>query len=377
MQPATGVRGVRLGIAGVNTRPLMRAADPMIGIAGNWGSTLRPRVASLLEPGAAISRARLGDQAALHAWKRGCYFLDYTYPTCRDRSTRRMRYRPGFRELCAPETRRLPLYLDSAAYREFSGGAPAWSSYTAYCEAIELLRPDGAMAKDVVGDQRGSQRGYERMCADGYGDLTIPVWQVMPGWVSGLSVEANAALAARDPVLRGYVDRAPLVAIGGLNQSPCRRAERHLYLQALCRAFPTAQFWGLGQANPVVVNGLGCAGLLERVWVDGSWWLHDARAEVLAVLEDGLVKTIRLTRTGARSFFPLLDLMSCNLRALLSAYAGLWTFPGPARVPTDLEDLDARLELQRRLAGEPPAQLELFGAAEFGPITPGWPAASA
>ena len=46
-----------------------------------------------------------------------------------------------------------------------------------------------------------------------------------------------------------------------------------------------------------------------------------------------------------------------HLRALLSAYAGLWTFPGPARVPTDLEDLDARLELRRRLSH---AQLDLF-----------------
>ncbi|HZS01207.1 MAG TPA: hypothetical protein VFE37_20985, partial [Chloroflexota bacterium] len=126
-------------------------------------------------------------------------------------------------------------------------------------------------------------------------------------------------------------------------------------------AFPDTRFWALGQANPVVVNGLGCAGLLDRVWVDGSWWIHDARAEVLAVLEGGLLKTIRLTRTGARSFFPLLDLMSCNLRALLSAYAGLWTFPGPPQVPTDLEDLDARLELRRRLA---PLQLDLFAPAE-------------
>ena len=77
------------------------------------------------------------------------------------------------------------------------------------------------------------------------------------------------------------------------------------------------------------------------------------------MLEDGLLKTIRLTRTGARSFFPLLELMACNLRSLLSAYAGLWTFPGPARVPTDMEDLDARLELRRRLT-EPPAQRSLF-----------------
>ena len=348
---------MRVGIAGINTRPLMRAADPLIGIAGNWGSSLRPHVAQLLEPGAAISKARLGDQAALHAWQKACSFLDYTYVACRDRATGRMRYRPGFRELCAPETRRLPLYLDSAAYREFTGGAPGWSSHEAYCEAIDLVRPDGAMAKDVVGDQDASRRGYERMCADGYRDLAIPVWQIMPSWVHGLSVEANALVAARDPVLRAYVDRAPLVAIGGLNQSPCRRGERHRYLEVLCRAFPETQLWGLGQANPVVVNGLGCAGLLDRVWVDGSWWLHDARAEVLAVLEDGLLKSIRLTRTGARSFFPLLDLMSCNLRSLLAAYAGLWTFPGPAKVPTDVEDLDARLELRRRIET---AQLPLF-----------------
>jgi hypothetical protein len=262
--------------------------------------------------------------------------------------------------------------LDSAAYREFTGGAPRWSSYERYCEAIDLVQPDGAMAKDVVGDQEASRRAYERMCADGYGHLTIPVWQLMPSWVSGLPVEANALLAARDPVLRSYCERAPLVAIGGLNHSPCRRGERHRYLEILCRAFPDTQFWALGQANPVVVNGLGCAGLLDRIWVDGSWWIHDARAEVLAVLEDGLIKTIRLTRTGARSFFPLLDLMSCNLRSLLAAYAGLWTFPGPARVPTDLEDLDARLELRHRLDA---VQLNLFarvepqGASDVDPAT--------
>ena len=246
-----------MGIAGVNTRPLMRAADPMVGIAGNWGSTLRPHVERTLEPGASISKARLGDQAALHASKRACHFLDYTYLACPDRRTGRMRYRPGFAALCAPETRRLPMFLDSAAYREFTGGAPSWSSYARYCETIDLVRPDGAMAKDTVGDQEASRRGYERMCRDGYRDMTIPVWQVMPSWVNGLSVEANARLAARDPVLRFYCDRAPLVAIGGLNQSPCRRSERHLYLQTLCRAFPDTQFWGLGQANPVVVNGLG------------------------------------------------------------------------------------------------------------------------
>jgi hypothetical protein len=71
-----------VGIAGVNTGPLMRAADPMVGIAGNWGSTLRPHLEHTLEPGASISKARLGDQAALHASERACLFLDYTYLAC-------------------------------------------------------------------------------------------------------------------------------------------------------------------------------------------------------------------------------------------------------------------------------------------------------
>jgi hypothetical protein len=356
-----------LGIAGVNTRPLLRASDPMVGIAGNWGSTLRPRLDRLLEAGPALSPRRLGDRAALTAWTRACYLLDYAYLACPDRGSRRMRFRPAFRELCAPATRRLPLYLDSGAYREFTGGAPRWSSYAAYCETIDLVRPDGAMAKDVVGDQAASRRGYERLCADGYRDLVIPVWQVLPAWVAGLSVEDNARLAARDAVLRAYCDRAPLVAIGGLNQSPARRPLRHLYLRELCRAFPGTQFWGLGQANPPVVNGLGREGLLDRVWTDGSWWLHDARAEVLAVLEGGEVQTIRLTGTGRQTFFPLLDLMAANLRSLLSAYAGLWTFPGPAAVPTGLEDPHAARELRRRLA---PAGADL--AARLAP-PPGGP----
>lgn len=155
---------VKLGIAGVNTRPLMRAADPLLGIAGNWGSTLRPHLARIVEPGvepggepgAAISKARLGDQAALHALRRACSFLDYTYLTCPDRRTGRMRYRPGFAGLCAPETRRLPLYLDSAAFREFTGGAPAWSGYARYCEAIDLVQ-----ARRGDGQGRGGRPGRQ------------------------------------------------------------------------------------------------------------------------------------------------------------------------------------------------------------------------
>ncbi len=99
----------------------------------------------------------------------------------------------------------------------------------------------------------------------------------------------------------------------------------------------------------MLLNGLGQLGLLDRVSTDGSWWIHHARTEQFAVLQDGLLKSLRLTHTGAASFFTLLELMAANLRSLLSAYAGLWVFPAPADVPTDLRDPDVRFELRRRL----------------------------
>ncbi len=111
------------------------------------------------------------------------------------------------------------------------------------------------------------------------------------------------------------------------------------------------------QASATLVNRLGQLGLLDRVSTDGSWWIHHARIEQFAVVQDGLLKSLRLTHTGAASFFTLLELMAANLRSLLSAYAGLWAFPAPAEVPTDLRDPDVRLELRRRLS---PVQLNLF-----------------
>jgi hypothetical protein len=173
--------------------------------------------------------------------------LDYTYLVCPDRDTGSLRYRCGFARLCAPETRRLPLYLDSAAYREATGTAPAWSSYRRYCEAIDLIRPDGAMARDVLDNQDASRQGYERLCRDGYGDLVIPVWQARPAWDPMCDASANGRLAASDAALRAYAVRAPIVAIGGLVRGPCPRAARHLYLAELVRAFPDTHFWALGQ----------------------------------------------------------------------------------------------------------------------------------
>src|ERR1700753_41627 len=91
VSPGIGNRTAAVGIAGVNTRPLMRAADPLIGIAGNWGSTLRPHVGRMVDPGASINKTRLRRPGAIHASKRACYFLDYTYIACPDRSSSHMR----------------------------------------------------------------------------------------------------------------------------------------------------------------------------------------------------------------------------------------------------------------------------------------------
>jgi hypothetical protein len=111
------------------------------------------------------------------------------------------------------------------------------------------------------------------------------------------------------------------------------------------------------QASAMVINGLGQLGLLDRISTDGSWWLHHARTEQFAVVQDGLLKSLRLTHTGAQGFFTLAEMAAANLRSLLSAYVGLWSFPAPTEVPTDLRDSDVRLELRRRLT---PVQLDLF-----------------
>ena len=115
------------------------------------------------------------------------------------------------------------MFLDSAAYRIAAGTAPPWASYTRYCQALELIRPDGAMAPDVLDDQDASRIAYERLRGDGFGDLVIPVWQARPAWDTTLNATANGRVAARDPILRTHVERAPMVAIGGLVHGPCPR----------------------------------------------------------------------------------------------------------------------------------------------------------
>ena len=228
-----------VGIAGVNTRPL-RAAT--LGIAGNWGSTLRPHLNQIARSDTAPIGLRFGDQAASLCWSRASYLLDYTYLTCPNRSTGSLRYRSGFRDMCALGSRMLPLYLDSGAYRESVKTAPTWSSYTRYCQAIDLIQPDGAMARDVLNDQEQSLEGYRRLCSDGYERTVIPVWQVRPAWNPTCDAVTNGRIASRDTTLRMYAERSPLVAIGGLVHGPCPRETRHVYLAELARGFPDTRF---------------------------------------------------------------------------------------------------------------------------------------
>jgi hypothetical protein len=351
---------MNVGIAGVNTRPLLAAS---LGVAGNWGSTLRPHLAGVLGGRAPVARYRLGDQAA--ASQRAVFLLDYTYLSCPER--RGMRWRPAFAGLLAPAVRARPLYLDSGAFREHAGTAPDWAGYRAYCQAIDLLQPTGAMAKDTVGDQAASKTGWERMVSDGYRDLVIPVWQVRQAYQAALSPEANARAAAADPVLKEYCGAGPLVALGGLAKgkdapSPVPREQRGRYLAELCARLPGVHFWALGQASPTVLNDLAKRGVLDRVWTDSSWWIHSARAERMAILDNGRLSEIRFDdagRAGQHTFLTLVENMAVNLRALLAAYAGLLSYPGPPTVPSDPADPTHRAELARRVRADLPAQLPL------------------
>jgi hypothetical protein len=77
-----------------------------------------------------------------------------------------------------------------------------WSNYRRYCEAIDLIRPDGALAKDVLGNQVESRRACDRLSRDGYRDIVIPVWQARLAWDVRRDPIENGRLANRDPTLR-------------------------------------------------------------------------------------------------------------------------------------------------------------------------------
>jgi hypothetical protein len=82
-------RRASVGIAGVNTHPLHAAT---LGIAGNWGSALRPHLERITSTPPGLTGSRLGDRASRACWARACYLPDYTYVACPDRDSGVLRY---------------------------------------------------------------------------------------------------------------------------------------------------------------------------------------------------------------------------------------------------------------------------------------------
>jgi hypothetical protein len=96
--------------------------------------------------------------------------------------------------------------------------------------------------------------------------------------------------------------------------------------------------------------------LLDRVWLDGSWWILDSCCSRFGVVKAGQITMLSLEGV-AESFFRLEELMAANLRCLLGAYAGLWQWPAMPLLP-DLADPEQVGELHGNLHA---TQLELFG----------------
>jgi len=376
-----------IGIAGLDEMQRIQAAHTGLNITGE-------------EP--VKTSKRLGDQAAVSAWQRGAWFADYSYVVRRARSG--VAWREGREGVFGP-SRRLPLLLDSCGYRrEISRTAPQWAhAFDRYLAAIEQVKPDGFAAWDYPLDRQRSLDYLRRMAGIFPGDERLwpvfsirwtwrddaPSWVQMPGWMGSKLVDwipltrtqraypdsrlelwarravANALLVASDPDFRWMAERFGRVMIGGMINGPCARAARHLFFAVLCKLFPTVQFWGLGQANYVVVNGLARFGLLDQVWLDGSWWIKDAAAERFALLEEGMLTVLSLetsrserAKTGVarRSFFSIQELMAANLRSLLAAYQGLWAWP-----QVNLDSLDlATAQFLKPHFQEAAEQLTLF-----------------
>ncbi len=278
-------------------------------------------------------------------------------------------------------------------------------NFDTYPQAIELIDPDGYAAWDYPQDRERSLDALKALMALYPNDSRMwPVFSIrwtwddnahlsfsrLPGWASrnlahlipltrtqrpfkeetrerwARQAIANALTMAADPDFRWMANTFGKVMIGGLVGCKCNRMARHLFTAVLCELFPDTQFWLLGQANFAVINGLGMLDLLDRVWTDGTWWIKDATAERFAYVESGLITMLSLESNkrgedGKRdvwrqTFFTLTEMMAANLRSLLAAYEGLWTWPPPAPLPVDMLDVGQVMEMKQRLQA---AQLEL------------------
>jgi hypothetical protein len=399
-----------MGIAGGNTWFNIANAHAAVGIAGEpRGLTLHAVEQATVATSASAHKVsnRIGDQAAVSAGQRGCWFQDPTYIV--KQAGGRVVWKEGRAEVFSRPSRRLPLLIDSMGYRrEITGAAPRWArNEGVYHEMIELIDPDGYAAWDyplegpehkarTVQALRRLMATFPRDVGAGgrmwpvfsvrwtWDDRAVPSFNSLPTWRSrplqtliplnktqehyseahreawARAAVANALLLASDADFRWMCETFGRVMIGGLVRGPCHRLARHIFAAVLCQLFPACQFWLLGQANFAVVNGLAVSGLLDRVWVDGTWYLHDARADTFAILDRGLItmNQIRQDRKqSAQTFFTLGELMAANLRSLMAAYLkGHEWWPVQTSLPLDWRDAELLRELQGHFRA---AQLEL------------------
>lgn len=408
----------RFGMAGLSTRGNIRAACGVAGLdhSGVKATQEVTNIQAFQQRDAALSQLvgdknRLGDRAAREAWGKGVWFSDFTYACTPFHQTDNggyvpgdgIRWRDGRSDIFCRENRTIPFLIDSAGYRrELTGTAPQWARDEAiYPSVIELLDPDGYAAWDYPQDRGRTLTALHDLMRIFPDDVTNgrmwPVFSIrwvleekahlgftkLPGWSSrplanlipqnrtqrqfkddtregwARQAIANALVMAADPDFRWMCDTFGKVMIGGMVKCSVNRAARHLIAAVLATLFPGVQFWMLGQANFAVINGLGMMELLERIWTDGSWWIQDATAERFAVVENSLITMMELSvgrKFERQSFFTTVEMMAANLRSLLAAYQGLWSWPPPEPLPLDLLDIDQAREMKVRLKV---AQMEL------------------
>ena len=326
--PAPFLHHARMAVAGVNTRPLRHT---VLNLANPHPPLHRTRHRA--RPAA---HTRVANRLDAHLTSRdACLFLDWLYLCKHDRRTGAVTWKSGQEAAYHPAVRILPLCLDCGSYRRFisrKATTPAWAlPAAAYYAAIELIRPEAYAAIDIPGDRWASRANLQEMLATFPHDANDRLWPVFstrwvdrlddavpahllpPAWrtlkslatlipqPAGQEHLTDAEAIARkaigkalalhaNPEFRWLCERFGRVMIGALNKAgndqpgEIDRPARHILAAMLAHLHPETHFWYLGQGSNVVLNGLGLCGLVgpgssQRVWLDGTWWLQDARAE--------------------------------------------------------------------------------------------------
>lgn len=400
---ATQTHGI-VGIAGANCNGIISSAEratSQVGIAGNLSPAYRAGLHILA--GGGDGATSLGDRAQRDAWKAGCWLVDFTYITSPYHANGKgyrladgLRWREGRDRIFDRQHRALPLWLDSCFRRIFSDDVPKWAqSFDRYCEAVALTDPDHFAAWDTLDKAESLAYLEELRRRFPHDDRLVPIWSVrwnwtekppyrladLPGWASTSLAQlvpplddirmlkpstleayarlavANAVVVARDPQFQAMCSASKLVMLGGMVRGPVHRMVRGLYTAALCALYPDNDFWLLGCASAPIVNCLSWLGLLDRVSVDGTWWVLESLNHVVAFYKQGLIRTVNLGGTDSESFYTTGERMAGLLRSLLAAYTpGLMTWPKRPEVPIDFRDLAQLTELRGAYQA---AQLEL------------------